>query len=45
MKNNILVLSIFGLALSIVIGSRLIAKGITENGTNANEVFLTTTAY
>jgi hypothetical protein len=37
MKNNILALSIFSLALSIVIGSWLIAQGIIENGSSVTE--------
>ncbi len=42
MKNNLIALSIFCLALSFVMGSWLIAKGLNEIAIRVKEVYLTT---
>lgn len=43
MKNNIIALSIFSLALAIVLGSWLIAGGLSENAIHKKELLVSTT--
>ncbi|WP_318614624.1 helix-turn-helix domain-containing protein [Sporosarcina sp. YIM B06819] len=43
MKSNVIALSIFSLALAIVLGSWLIAEGLRENAVSGKEIVITTT--